>query len=70
MVDRRKAKAVRAHSTMARHPVDCVCGCDVALDVTFGEVATRFKVRGCSGDKGADRDLRNVRGPEAFFRSP
>ena len=70
MIDRRQEKAVRAHSTTARHPVDCGDGWDVALDVTLGEVATRFKVRGCNGDSGADSDLRRVRGPGAFFKSP
>jgi hypothetical protein len=35
--------------------------CFVLITDTFGEVATRFSVLGCMGDKGADSDRLKVR---------
>lgn len=52
---------MRAHSTAARHPVEWtgVVGFGLAVE-TLGEVATRFKVLGCIGDKGVESERRNV----------
>lgn len=68
----RAAKATRAHSTVAKHPVegDVDVGLAAGFVVTLGDVATRFRARGCIGESGADVERRNVRFAELCRTSP
>lgn len=55
------AKAARAHSTVARHPLEAVepVG-DLAILAVIGDVDTRFKERGWSGVMGTEFDRLRV----------
>lgn len=62
---------MRAHSTVARHPVDWAGACDfVWFDSTLADVASRLRALGCAGDSGEDEDLRDDCLPASSRRSP
>lgn len=61
---------MRAHSTVARHPVDWACAGDFVsvASMLAEEVTVRFRALGCTGDSGADEDLRSACLPAASRR--